>query len=336
MMRLLLTCALFAPALLPSLAAAQEVTVETFVRAESDHMMRVNLQALGLEPGQLIHMREPTTAANQTVIRSNQDTLYSSSIIDLSEPVTITLPEIGGRYMSMQVISQDHYIFVETQPGSYTLTQDQVGTRFATVLIRTFVDVNDPDDVAKAHAAQDGITMAGGGAGPFDAPDWNLDDLAQARKALNDVAALGFESTYAFGTRQETRPIDHLVGAAAGWGGLPVKAAYYVVDSVEANDGTTPHEVTVSDVPVDAFWSVTVYNADGYLDANDLGRNSYNNVTAAPNADGSFTLHFGGCDDGRGNCIPISAGWSYAIRMYGPRPELLDGSWTFPAIEPAG
>jgi len=93
--------------------------------------------------------------------------------------------------------------------------------------------------------------------------------------------------------------------------------------------------VTVKDVPVDAFWSITVYNADGYLEANDLGVNSYNNFSAKPNKDGSITIHFGGCKDKRVNCIPISPGWNYAIRMYKPRKEILDGKWSFPKITPA-
>ena len=90
------------------------------------------------------------------------------------------------------------------------------------------------------------------------------------------------------------------------------------------------------DVPVDAFWSVTVYNADGYLEPNELGRNSYNNVTATPNDDGGYTIHFGACADGRINCIPIKPGWNYTIRLYQPRAEILDGGWTFPRLEIAG
>ena len=225
-------------------------------------------------------------------------------------------------------------MFVEAKPGTYELTEEEVGTRFAQVSVRTFVDINDPDDLAKAHAAQDAIELAGGGDGPFEAPDWNTDKLAVARKALNDLAALGFDASNAFGRKEEVRPIDYLVGAASGWGGLPGSAATYVIGSVEKNDGQTPYAITVKDVPVDGFWSVTVYNADGYLEANDLGVNSYNNFSAQPNEDGSYTIHFGGCDDGRVNCIPISPGWNYAFRMYEPEEAILNGSWTFPKIVP--
>lgn len=90
----------------------------------------------------------------------------------------------------------------------------------------------------------------------------------------------------------------------------------------------------MKDVPVDVFWSIIVYNADGFIAENPVGRYSFNNVTAKPNKDGSITINFGGCDDGRINCLPISEGWNYAIRMYEPRQEILDGSWKSPAIEP--
>ena len=312
----------------------KDVNVANFVRAETDHMLRANMQTFGMKIGALTHLRQPTTPDKQTVIRMNQDTLYSATVLDLSMPVKLTLPEAGGRYMSMQVVNQDHYMFVEAKPGTYELTEDAVGTPFAYVTVRTFIDVLDPDDLAQAHAAQDAIELTGGGDGPFAAPDWNTDKLAMARKALSDLAVLGFDATYAFGRKEEVRPVDHLVGAAAGWGGMPRSAAMYTMDSVDENDGKTPYAVTVKDVPVDAFWSITVYNADGYLEANDRGVNSYNNFSAKPNEDGSHTVHFGGCEGGRVNCIPISPGWNYTIRMYEPEAEILDGSWVFPEIVP--
>ncbi len=332
MLKKLLTAAF----LIPATASAQEVTIENFVRAETDTYFRGNMAAFGAGVGELIHLREPITVKNQHVIRQNQDTLYSGVVLDLSEPVKVTFPETGGRYQSMHVINQDHYMFVEAKPGTYVLTKDNVGTRFAMVNFRTFADPSDTKDVKKAQAAQDGIKLEGGGSGPFNAPDWDQEALAVARKALSDLATLGFNSRYAYGRKDEVRPVDFLVGAAAGWAGLPASAAMYAIDSVDQNDGGTPHSVTAKDVPVDAFWSITVYNADGYLEANDLGVNSYNNFTAEPNEDGSHTIHFGACDGDRLNCIPITPGWNYVVRMYEPHERILNGSWTFPTPEPEG
>ena len=120
--------------------------------------------------------------------------------------------------------------------------------------------------------------------------------------------------------------------AAAGWGGLPLKNTFAVLDRVDNNDGS-PHVLNVRDVPVRAFWSITVYDADGFIPENDIGVYSYNNAIAQPNPDGSITIHFGG-DPEADNHLPIADGWNYVIRMYEPEPQILDGTWVFPEIEP--
>ncbi len=77
--------------------------------------------------------------------------------------------------------------------------------------------------------------------------------------------------------------------SVAGWGGLPQENAFYEMGSVTKNDGT-PHTVTVKDAPVGAFWSVTIYNTDGYIEENPMGAYSFNNITATPNDDRSWPL----------------------------------------------
>jgi hypothetical protein len=61
--------------------------------------------------------------------------------------------------------------------------------------------------------------------------------------------------------------------------------------------------------------------------------NSDNNFSAKPKKGGSYTIHFGGNPESL-NYLPITAGWNYAVQMFQPRREILDGSWTFPSIEP--
>jgi len=51
------------------------------------------------------------------------------------------------------------------------------------------------------------------------------------------------------------------------------------------------------------------------------------------NEDSSIAINFGGCNDGRVNCLPVPADWNYSVRLYKPRPEILDGSWKFPELQ---
>ncbi|MCY1433942.1 hypothetical protein D9M71_499840 [compost metagenome] len=86
----------------------------------------------------------------------------------------------------------------------------------------------------------------------------------------------------------------------------------------------------MKDVPVDGFWSTTVYTADGYFQPNAQNAYSLNSITAKRSADGSVTIQFGGCDGQVSNCLPITSNWNYLVRLYRPRAEILDGKWAFP------
>lgn len=319
---------------IPAFAGTVEVNVENFVRAETDQYMAryVSLGAFG----QFVHVREPVAVDQQDVIRMNRDTLYSIGVFDLTEPVTINKPEGDGRFQSMLAISQDHYVeAVEHDPGSYTFTEESVGTRYLFVIFRTFIDPGDAEDIARTHQMQDQITVSQADVGTFDVPDWDLESLTTVRGLLNALSAgVTGDVTGAFGSKDEIDPIRHLIATGAGWGGNPPHAATYMNGTPAMNDGTVPYVVTVKDVPVDGFWSITVYNGDGYMQKNDRDVYSFNGVTAEKNADGSTTIHFGGCEDGRINCIPITDGWNYIVRLYRPRPEILDGTWTFPEPVP--
>ncbi len=94
--------------------------------------------------------------------------------------------------------------------------------------------------------------------------------------------------------------------------------------------GAGVYRLNVQDVPVDGFWSITVYNAKGFLELNQYNAYSVNNITAKKNTDGSVAVQFGGCDGKIPNCLPTMPGWNYMVRLYRPRAEALSGTWKFP------
>jgi hypothetical protein len=152
---------------------AVPVTIDNFKRAESDLYMGNLAKEGGL--GKLTHRREPASIDNQTVIRLNRDTLYSSGVFDLDAgPVTITMPDAGKRFMSLQVINEDHYVpAVYYGPGRHTLTRQNVGTRYVVAGIRTLADPNDPKDLAQVHALQDAIKVSQKDVGKLELPKWD-------------------------------------------------------------------------------------------------------------------------------------------------------------------
>ena len=271
------------------------------------------------------------------MIRLNRDTLYSSAVFDLDAgPVTITLPDNGDRFMSMMVVNEDHYVpEVVYGKGSYTLSRDKVGTRYVMTAVRTLVNPADPRDVEDVHRLQDAITVSqDGGPGAFEAPNWDQASQKKVRDALLVLSSTTSGFQKAFGTKAEVDPVRHLLGTAAGWGGNPDKDATYLGVTPAKNDGTTIYKLNVKDVPVDAFWSVSVYNEQGYFEKNQFDAYSLNNITAKKNDDGTIAIQFGGCDGKTENCLPIVKGWNYTVRLYRPRTEILDGTWKFPEAQP--
>lgn len=306
------------------------ITIDNFIRAATDLELGKYV-ALAGGVNRFFHFREPTPVDAQPTIRMNRDTLYSTAVIDISEGATLTLPNADGRYMTAMVLNQDHYIEeVFHGGGTFALDVDTFGTPYVVVFMRVLVDAADPADVAAVNALQDQMTVAAASSRPFIVPNY---DETGFEGLLRSILALGPyvpDSSHMFGARGQVQAVRHLIGTAGGWGGLSEQEAYYV--GVEPQLPVAEYGIDVpAEVPVGAFWSVSLYNADGFFEPNARGAYNINSVTGARNDDGSMTIHLGGCDDGRVNCLPIMEGWNYTVRMYQPGPEVLDGTWSFPS-----
>ena len=164
---------------------------------------------------------ETADPTDRTVIRINFDTLYSWLIVDLTTPATFTLPQTNGRYQTAMVVNGQGDVYVEQKPGEYTLTQDEVGTRFALVAFRTGVNIQDPEDVAQAQALQAKLTVNQADTGEFVQPNqWDLEQMLALRAAYTEKRnEKGVKSESLFGRPGEITPEHNNMDVAVGIGG---------------------------------------------------------------------------------------------------------------------
>jgi len=305
-----------------------KVNADNFALAET-HRMMADLQRDAGGVNRFLHNREPAAIDKQTVIRLNRDTLYSFAVVDISSGAVLTVPDAGDRYLSVMIVNEGHYINrVFHDAGSYDLTTEEFGSPYVVVAARTLVDPRDPEDLVDVAVIQDQLGISAASERSFRLPDYETGSFDRTRNALLALAAEQGSFERSFGRREDVDPVHHLIGTAAGWGGLPDAEATYV--GAAPNLPVGEYELTVpGDVPVDGFWSISVYNADGFFEPNDQGVYSVNSITAARNDDGSVTVRFGGRGD---NAIPLPEGWNYLVRLYRPRPEILSGAWSFPTL----
>ena len=318
-----------------TVSPTEPVTVGNYNRAQTDVNFAGVVKNGGF--GKFRHGRELAPPTQQGIVRPNRDTLYSFAIVDLDAgPVTITLPDAGKRFMGMQVVNEDQYTPATYYgAGTYTLTKEMIGTRYAIAVVRFLVDFSNKEDIQQVHALQDAIKFSQKRPGTFEIPNWDEASLKKVQAALLQLGTTVSDTRRMFGAnKNEVDPIKHLIGSAMLWGGNPEKDALYLPITPARNDGQSVYKLTVGDVPVGGFWSLTVYNSAGYLQPNPENVYSVSSLTAKRGPDGAVTIQFGGCDGKIQNCLPITEGWNYTVRLFRPRPEILDGAWSFPEARP--
>ncbi|KJZ41708.1 DUF1254 domain-containing protein [Pseudomonas fluorescens] len=92
--------------------------------------------------------------------------------------------------------------------------------------------------------------------------------------------------------------------------------------------------------PVNAFWSITLYDPEGFQVGNALNRFAFSSwMPFKTNADGSLDIYFQHENPGKdleANWLPApKGGFNLTMRLYGPKPEVLNGKWSPPPVKPA-
>ena len=316
----------------PVKMALIKVTALNYVQAKTAIQFDKYLARAGGKLNTFSHGRRVADINSRSSKRLNRDTLYSVAIVDISKGASIQIPEAGDRYMSVQVVNQDGFTNkIFHGAGRHYLTVAEFDTPYVWLLVRTLVLENIPGDMQAAQVLQDQMSIDSASERPYTHADYDPLSMSATTALLTELGKGISDNAKAAGTKEQVDPIKQLLLAAYGFGTLPESESLLL--TVQPNlPADRAYTLTVEDVPVDGFWSLAMYNREGYFNKNPYDSYGFGDRTAVKNADGSITLHFGG-DPNRVNYIPITEGWNYVVRMYRPRAELLDGRWTFPALE---
>ncbi len=314
-----------------SYAQLVPVDYNNYAHVETDLTMhRVLKTTKGVN--QWVHIKQPTPIENQKIIRMNRDTLYSIAVVDVRKGASITIPKADKRYISIAVINTDGYTnMVKIGGGKYDLNKDNVGTDYALIIMRIFVDSNSTEDIKAANKLQDEYKIEAKSSIALPVTSWNMNNYNEVYKSLLSLFKVAKSAHDMFGPKDEVDSVYFLIGSAGGFGGLPSKnAVYYNYNAPK--DKANAYQMVLKDVPVNAFWSFTVYNKDGYLFESEHGVSNINSSTAKANTDGSYTLYFGQCQEYKENCLGIEEGWNGILRLYEPKDNV--NSWELPSITP--
>jgi len=170
--------------------------------------------------------------------------------------------------------------------------------------------------------------------------------LAEEAKKLGEMVN-NWGLTYDMG-RYGTRYAYRAAWTFVGIGGNLIEDAFYPLTLLDSagNPLTGEHAYTLTFAagqwpPADAFWSLTMYDIEGYLVDNPLDRYAIGDRSGMQaNADGSLTIYIQGespGEDREANWLPApkTGPFKVAMRLYQPRESVLNGSWAPPALERA-
>ena len=298
-----------------------KVDMKNFIRAETAKYFAEETILSG--GNQFRHERHGISLDHQTVIRSNFDAIYSYGVFDASKGLIVTVPKYD-LYHSVQVFDENHvtlgvayagqslridsdslthgkhvYLFMRTQPRTYNEKgMNEVRLRQDQVIVKNPSKTRYVSDVK------------------YDVESFNKLRSQMIARAPKEVKThLGFISSL-----DDIVEPHYQMANTAGWGGLPANDAFYFVllpGDEKAKKGqcsSTTFKAPELKYSQSAFWSITVYNSQGWVEKVPFNTNS---KKAKPNKDGTYTIHFN-CGEHVINNLNVPDNWNALFRSYLP------------------
>jgi len=310
-----------------ALAQDKPVNFMTAVAAESELIFNETIARAG-GVNQFAHARMPATSETQTIVRSQSDMLYSQGVYDVSESLTVMMPDCKTGYQSVHMFDANHGQLGVVYCGeTKTITAADVSTsdKHIYAMMRTSTD----QGLEVANAAQNDVVMEASSNTDYVGPGYDHMQLKQAKRVLAGTASIVkaktaytnelIPDTVTIKDGSDLDQYNYVLASLLGWGLMPNEHAYYPQLVIKDSDCT---EVTFPKPPVQydksGYWSFTAYSLDGYLRTGNAVVSSYD---AKPNDGGSFTVYVGNSDACKAHANRVdmpNGGTAISLRMYRP------------------
>ena len=280
---------------------------------------------------------EPTPTDNQAVPRMNRDTLYMGIPIDTSKGYSITVPDHPqNRYVSVYVLDNEHMTLHILKGSGTEYTFGPERTRYIVAIPRVqLFDATNKAGIEEARRILQTIKVESRSMEPKPMVNWDWDAMLKLRAMYEqDFKMIAqYPGNFQGSHGEVDRYRGHNMAVATSWGLFPSTECVYIAQNHGLSDKGC-YSATYKVPEHGAFWSITVYNAEGYLFSDN---NTLNGATAKYNDDGTVTIYYGRAEEcgGRDNRLDTTKGWNILLRVYEPGRSVINGEYKLPVITKA-
>ncbi len=270
----------------------------------------------------ILHLRNlPPRGRKAATVQMNDDTLYSSAIVESqNNRIQFSIPKVDV-YMSVQVVTEgghgQHYV---VGAGDYDL---EVETQFAFLIYRTGTEKG----LDMARAAQDKVKVDALVFGTYEVRPYDYAEVEEWTARLTaETRGAPFKYTFPRTSAEITDRHQWNLENANGWGGASPEVGVgnlYTNSVLLAGDKCLT--TTFEDPGSVYFTSITAYDADRYLLPDVRNVNSHR---WSSNNDGTITVSFNCSDDAVNNIDTHGQEFSFTVRYYGVSQKVMDGQVT--------
>jgi hypothetical protein len=310
------------------------MTPEVFIRSESLHFMKGMAAREGIN--NFYHFTSLAKAEDRWVVSPNNDVVYSIAIVDASKGFTLTLPKTGDRFITAQIVTEEHMSHQLVGGGVYKFTGKEFNGTHVAIGVRVGTVATEKDVAYIVEKLQPQMKVDSNSANPVPACD--EETLLKVRAALM-VEYNKLKDTFGLMTNdvRKVKDWERFTYATAGaWGLSEDRYAMYLPYNLEDAKKDVCYDATYTQPKVGQFWSITAYNNEKYLMSN--VRNIINTGNVVLNDDDTFTVHFGpeSCKhrkDVKNFILTTEDNWGFLMRAYEPDVKAFK-AYKVPEIKP--